>query len=80
MKLSSKKALEYLEEGIKLNPTRWVAHSKKVGEAASRIAKKLELDSEKALTLGYIHDIGRMLGSGSKHVVLGYEFLKKQWI
>lgn len=78
MKLDSKKALELLEEAKKLNDGRWIEHSKKVGEVAARMAKKMGLDEEKARTLGYIHDIGKRFGKECQHTVTGYEFLKEQ--
>ena len=55
MKLTSKNALEMLEEAekIELN-TRWVLHSKCVGDTAGKIAKALNIDVDKAKTLGYI--------------------------
>ena len=58
-KLASDEALELLEEAKKLNPGRWIIHSKKVGEAAARIAERLNLDVDKARAMGYIHDIGK---------------------
>lgn len=78
MILDSKEALELLEEAENLNPGRWIEHSKKVGEAARRIAEKLNLDTEKARTLGYIHDIGKRYGEREHHVIKGYEFLKEK--
>lgn len=77
MLLTSNKALEMLEEAERLNPGRWIEHSKKVGEAAKRIAEKMGLDSEKAKTLGYIHDIGKRFGEGTHHVIGGYKYLKE---
>lgn len=76
MILTKSKALEMLEEGKQLNPGRWIEHSKRVGEAAYRIAKALNLDAEKAETLGYIHDIGKRFGENIHHVIIGYEYLK----
>ncbi len=78
MILSSEEALKLLEEAEKLNPGRWVEHSKKVGEASRRIAEKLNLDTEKAKTLGYIHDIGKRNGQGTHHVIGGYKFLREK--
>ena len=61
-KLTSKKALELLTEGIILQESdyqkhenRWINHCINVGEAAGRIAERLNLDSDHAKTLGYIH-------------------------
>lgn len=76
MKLASEQALKMLQEAEELNNGRWIEHSKKVGEAAARIAGKLNLDTEKAVTLGYIHDIGKRFGEKEHHVIKGYEYLK----
>lgn len=77
MILTKEKALEMLEQGEKLNPGRWIEHSKKVGEAAKRISKALNLDYEKAEILGYIHDIGKKFGESVHHVIKGYQYLKE---
>ena len=74
-KLTSTEALRLLEESGKMNPGRWVKHSKKVGEAASRIAERLDLDVDKARAMGYIHDIGKRFGKRAIHTVEGYDFL-----
>ncbi len=78
MILTSEEALKLLEEAQKRNQGRWIEHSRKVGEAAGRIADKLNLDVEKAKTLGYIHDIGKRYGEREHHVIKGYEFLKEK--
>jgi len=75
MNLTSEKALELLEEAEKMNPGRWVKHSKKVGEAAARIADRLGLDVDKARAMGYIHDIGKRFGRRAIHTIEGYQFL-----
>ncbi len=76
MLLTKAEALEMLEESEKMNPGRWIEHSKKVGEAARRIAESLNLEVEKAETLGLIHDIGKRFGEKAHHVIRGYEYLK----
>ncbi|WP_234121590.1 HD domain-containing protein [Clostridium hydrogenum] len=65
-----------LEEGSKLNPGPWVEHSLYVGKAAEAIAKEdKELDSNVALILGMLHDIGRRYGvTNEKHSIDGYKF------
>ncbi|GAA0127397.1 hypothetical protein UT300019_33010 [Clostridium sp. CTA-19] len=65
-----------LEEGSKLNPGPWVEHSLYVGRAAELIAKEdKELDSNVALVLGMLHDIGRRYGvTNEKHSLDGYKF------
>ena len=50
----------YLEEAERMNPGRWIPHSRYVGEAARVIATHHpELDPESAYILGCLHDIGR---------------------
>lgn len=78
MKLTSSEALKLLEEAEKLtSDLGWIKHSKCVGETAEIIAKKLNLDAEKAKTLGYIHDIGKRTGEFKNHVMNGYNYLKE---
>ncbi len=77
MKLSSDKALEMLENAKgKTESDGWIIHSICVGNCASKIAKALNLDSELAKTLGYIHDIGKSVGEYTSHVIGGYNYLK----
>lgn len=78
MKLTSIKALEILEECKgKASNDRWIYHSICVGRAAEVIAKALNLDSDKAKTLGYIHDIGKSLGDFQDHPMNGYNYIKE---
>lgn len=77
MKLSSDKALEMLENAKgKTESDGWIIQSICVGNCASKIAKALNLDSELAKTLGYIHDIGKSVGEYTSHVIGGYNYLK----
>ena len=77
MKLTKDKALELLEEAKKTTLDEgWIIHSLCVGETAGVIAQKLGLDVDKAITLGYIHDIGKRNKNTIGHVLNGYEFLK----
>jgi len=79
MKLTSEQALNMLKEAEK-NTTRsigWIKHSICVGNSAEKIAEALNLDKEKAKTLGYIHDIGKSVGDFSKHVMNGYTYIKE---
>lgn len=76
MNLTVEKALALLSEVEKENPGRWVEHSKRVGEAAARIALELKLDVDKARALGYIHDIGKKFGRKAVHSVEGYLYIK----
>lgn len=78
MKLSSDKALKMLENAKgKTESDGWIFHSICVGNCASTIAEALNLDSELAKTLGYIHDIGKSAGEYASHVMNGYNYLKK---
>ena len=82
MKLNSKEARELLEkERPNQKDDRWIGHSIRVGDSAGRIAKALQdkgidVDVDKAITLGYIHDIGKYNGESACHVMRGYEYSK----
>ncbi len=56
------------------NDNKWIMHSLYVGQAASTIAKRLNLNADYAETIGYMHDIGRLI-SHSNHVIEGYKYL-----
>ena len=79
MKLTSKDALEMLENfRTKMQDTRWgIDHSICVGNTAGKIAESLELDVDKAKTLGYIHDIGKGVGVPHNHDINGYKYIKE---
>ena len=68
MILTSKEARELLEiERKKTKDDRWIDHCICVGDSAGRLAKALNekgynIDVDKAITLGYIHDIGKYNG------------------
>ena len=80
--MDSKKALEILLQNIHdirelANPeNKWILHSIYVGLAARRIAHELHLDEDLALSIGYLHDIGRMFNH-KNHVIEGYRYLIK---
>lgn len=84
MKLTSKEAREILETARgKTENDGWINHSICVGNSAGTIAEALNkkghyLDVDKAITLGYVHDIGKMVGPFRGHVMNGYEYMKKQ--
>lgn len=84
MILSSKDALEIINGAKKSDgKTGWVDHSICVGNTAAKIAKALndrgfDLDLDKVKSLGYIHDIGKMVGDFNNHVTNGYKYLKAQ--
>lgn len=73
-------AKEVLAEAEKLNPGPWVQHSVYVGRAAELIAKKVKgIDSNVALILGMLHDIGRRFGvTNERHSFDGYKFAKEK--
>ena len=80
MKLTIEKAREMLEEARKkAKDGRWIGHCICVGDSAGRIAKALkdkgiDVDVEKAIILGYIHDIGKNNGKFHVHVMEGYKY------
>lgn len=84
MILTSKEARELLEiERKKTKDDRWIEHSICVGDSAGIIAKALnengyDVDIDKAITLGYLHDIGKYNGESQGHVMRGYEYLKNK--
>ena len=71
-----------LKEAGKLNPGRWIGHSKNAGLACKKIAECCpHLDSEKAYLVGLLHDIGRRIGIvQEKHMIEGYKYcMSKGW-
>lgn len=77
MKLDSKTALKMLEEAKGKSPDDgWIYHSICVGNTAGKIADALNLDADKAKTLGFIHDLGKLVGDFRLHVTNGYFYLK----
>lgn len=84
MKLNIKEAINLLEmERKNSKDDRWIGHCICVGDSAGRIAKALQdkgidIDVDKTITLGYIHDIGKYNGKSHGHVMRGYEYLKER--
>lgn len=73
------KAEAMLVEAEKLNPGPWGNHSRVVAQCAEKVAKKAGLNSEKAYIVGLLHDIGRREGvTNFRHIIDGYDYLKKQ--
>lgn len=75
-------AEQLLEEGAKMNPGPWQAHSMAVAKAAEKIAKAViaaggtSLEPNRAYVYGLLHDIGRRCGyTYMAHVIDGYEYL-----
>ena len=78
MKLTSEKALELLENSKGLaKDDNWIKHCICLGDTAEKIADKLNLETDFAKTLGYIHDIGKRNGydSNIKHEISGYNYI-----
>lgn len=65
MKLTSREARELLEiERRKVIDDKWINHCLCVGDSAGKIARALNdkgynVDVDKTITLGYLHDIGK---------------------
>lgn len=84
MILTSKEARELLEiERKNAKDDRWIEHSICVGDSAGILAKALKekghnVDVDKVITLGYVHDIGKYTGESHGHVMRGYEYLKNK--
>lgn len=82
MKLISKDAKEILENYRgKTESDIWIEHCICVGNTAGKIAQALNekscnVDVDKTITLGYIHDIGKYTGKSHGHVMRGYNYVK----
>ncbi len=78
MILTRENAMKILEDAERTTTDLgWIKHSRCVARAAGVIAKALELDIDKAMALGYIHDIGKREGDFKNHVMNGYNYLKE---
>ena len=82
-----KKAYELIHSGKnlgnkiingKFNASSWIAHSLYEGEMMAFLAKQLKLDSDTAMKVGILHDIGRKFEHSFIHTVKGYEYLLEQ--
>ena len=82
MKLTSTDARNLLEiERKRTKEDRWIEHCLCVGDSAGKIAKALKekgcnVDVDKTITFGYLHDIGKYNGESHGHVMRGYKYLK----
>jgi len=86
--MKSREALGLLLENINsmedlIKPeNKWILHCYYVGKASQRIAhainenQKMNIDEDKALTVGYMHDIGRKINHPN-HTIEGYNYLTK---
>lgn len=79
MKLDSIEAKNLLEqERQNAKDDKWIEHCICVGNSAGIIARALkekgyDVDIDKTITLGYLHDIGKYSGESHGHVMRGYE-------
>lgn len=78
MNITSEKALEMLEDFRQKfsGNDNWVNHSICVGNSAGKIAKAMGLDVDKAKILGFLHDVGKGVGTIKEHIINGYNYLK----
>ena len=84
MKLTSNQALQLIENFRGTTQSdKWIDHCICVGNTAGKIAKALtekgfNVDVDKAITLGYVHDIGKYSNKPKSHEIKGYEYIKEQ--
>ena len=84
MKLTSNEAKTMLENFRgKTQSDRWIDHCICVGDTAGKIAQALiakgyDVDFDKTIVLGYVHDIGKYIIKPQSHEIKGYEYLKEQ--
>lgn len=82
MKLTKELALQMIENYRgKTKSDRWIDHCICVGDTAGKIAKALtekgyDVDIDKTIILGYVHDIGKYNGESHGHEIIGYNYLK----
>jgi len=83
-RLTASKAYKLLIEDViiedndfKKSENRWILHCIYTAIASKRIAERLNIDSDYAMALGYIHDIGRKI-SHPKHTIEGYKYMKSK--
>lgn len=82
MKLNSVEAKKLIENERKQGANNtWIEHCICVGNSGGIIAKALNekeynVDVDKTISLGYVHDIGKHNGESHGHVMRGYEYLK----
>ncbi len=82
MKLTVEQALQMLENFRGTTQSdRWIDYCICVGDTAGKIAKALtqkghNVDIDKTITLGYVHDIGKYNGESHGHEISGYNYLK----
>ena len=85
MKLTKELALQMIEEYRgKTKIDIWIDHCICVGDTAGKIAQALKekghnVDVDKTITLGYLHDIGKYTGESHGHEISGYNYLKNKF-
>ena len=65
------------ENDLKKSANKWILHCIYTAIAAKRIAERLHLDSDYAMALGYVHDIGRKIDHFN-HPLEGYKYLMER--
>lgn len=56
----------------------WVNHSKNAARFSEEVAKRAGMDVERAYANGLLHDVGRGISCGARHITDGYRFLKEK--
>lgn len=82
MELNCQTAEAELERAGRLNPGKWVDHSRFVALACKNIASCCAgMSADSAYCFGLLHDIGRYAGiSSEKHLIDGYRFcMERGW-
>ena len=59
----------------KINTSSWISHCFYSGEVCASLANQLGLDSDKARTMGILHDYGRKFDHSFGHTIGGFEKL-----
>lgn len=74
--LNREEANEIFNQRRSISNGKWCIHSLYAAKAAYAIAQKLNLDCQKAYTMGLLHDIGRSLTDGQfRHITMGYDYM-----
>ena len=82
MELNCQTAEIELEQAARLNPGKWIEHSRFVALACKNIAAQCQdLSPDQAYCFGLLHDIGRYAGvTSEKHLIDGYRFcMERGW-
>lgn len=82
MELNCQTAEIELERAARLNPGKWIEHSRFVALACKNIAAQCQdLSPDQAYCFGLLHDIGRYAGvTSEKHLIDGYHFcMERGW-